>query len=369
MEIMKIIPISEPLFHGNEIKYLTGCINSGWISSAGKYVRKFEEDFAAYIGCEHGVALHTGTAALHLSLAVLDIGKGDEVIVPDLTFAATANAVLYMGAKPVLVDVEKDTWNIDPGLIEEKISSMTKAIIPVHLYGHPCNMDRVLEIAQKHNLAVIEDAAEAHGAEYKGKRVGCMSTIGCFSFYGNKIITTGEGGMCICHDARIAKRLAKLRDHGMREDKKYWHDEVGFNYRMTNLQAAVGVAQLERIEWFLNRKRRNAHIYSEYLSDVEEIVLPIEKDWAKNVFWMYTIILRENSIRISRDALISALAEKGIETRPVFYPLHQMPPYRESGSYPNAEYISAMGLNLPSGVTLEEEDIEYICKAIKRCLH
>jgi len=362
------IPIAEPLFEGNELKYLTDCISSGWISSVGKYVEKFEKEFAAYIGCKYGVALHTGTAALHLSLAALGIGKGDEVIIPTLTFAATANAVLYVRAKPVLVDVEQDTWNINPQLVENAITEKTKAIIPVHLYGHPCDMGSIAKIAQKHNIIIIEDAAEAHGAEYKDKKVGGVGTVGCFSFFGNKIITTGEGGICVCNDRHIAERLAKLRDHGMSKDKRYWHDEIGFNYRMTNLQAAVGVAQLERIDTFITRKREIAHQYNDYLSDVGGLVLPVEKDWAKNVFWMYSILLEKDYDSVSRDSLIIFLRKEGIETRPIFYPLHKMPPYRQNGSFPNAQYISASGLSLPSGVTLKEGQIKYVCEKIKKCL-
>jgi perosamine synthetase len=360
------IPIAEPLFDGNELKYLTDCINTGWISSVGSYVRKFEQGFAEYVGCKYGAAVHTGTAALHLALAALDIGPGDEVIIPDLTFASTANAVLYTGAKPVLVDVENDTWNIDPELIEKAVTERTKAIIPVHLYGHPCDMDRIMEISRKQGISIIEDAAEAHGAEYKGRIVGGIGSIGCFSFFANKIITTGEGGICVCNDPSIVNKIEELRDHGMRKNKKYWHDSVGFNYRMTNLQAAVGLAQLERINWFIDRKRHIARLYNQHLSGMNKLVLPVERDWAKNSFWMYTILLNKNCIEINRDELITLLKNDGIDSRPVFYPLHTMPPYRESKTYRNAENISAAGLSLPSSVTLEDEQIEYICNMIKK---
>ncbi len=368
MKIEKIIPMAEPLLNGNELKYLTDCIKSGWISSVGKYVNKFEEGFAEYIGCKYGVAVHNGTIALHLALAALGIKPGDEVIIPALTFAATANVVLYTGAKPILVDVEKDTWNIDPELIENKISENTKAIIPVHLYGYPCEMDRIMEIAAKYNLFVIEDAAEAHGAEYKGKKVGGIGTINCFSFFGNKIITTGEGGICLCNDTFVAERMSRLRDHGMRKDKRYWHDEVGFNYRMTNLQAAVGVAQLERINFFVEKKREIAQMYNSYLCDIEEIILPIEKEWVKSSFWMFSILLKPDYYYLTRDKLIDFLKEKGIETRPIFYPLYKMPPYKDNNLYPNTENISASGLSLPSAVTLKEEDIKYVCGVLKNIL-
>jgi len=356
------------LFEGNELEYLTDCVKSGWISSAGRYVRRFEEEFASYIGCKYGVALHTGTAALHLSIAALGIGPNDEVIVPTLTFASTANIVYFTGAKPILVDVEKDTWNIDPEILEQKISGRAKAVIPVHLYGHPCDMDRIIEIADKHEIAVIEDAAEAHGAEYKGKKVGILGTVGCFSFFGNKIITTGEGGISVCNDQELAEKMAKLRDHGMSRRKKYWHDEIGFNYRMTNLQAAVGVAQLERIDFFLKRKQEIARFYKSYLSEIQGIIMPPEKEWAKNVYWMFSILIDREYYRIKKDDLMDALLQKGIETRPIFYPLHRMPPYKQDGLFPNAEYISDSGLNLPSGVTLKDEEIEYICETLKKCL-
>lgn len=364
----KFIPVAEPLFEGNELKYLADCINSGWISSAGIFVDKFEKDFASYIGCKHAVAVSNGTVALHLALAALGIGQGDEVIIPTLTFAATANAVLYTGAKHVLVDVDKEIWNIDPDLIEDAISEKTKAIIPVHLYGHPCDMDRIVKIAQKYNIAVIEDAAEAHGAEYKCKKVGGIGTVGCFSFYGNKIITTGEGGMCVTNDSILAEKMKKLRDHGMNKTQKYWHDEVGFNYRLTNIQAAVGVAQLERIDFFLARKRRNAKLYHEYLCDVEGLVLPIEKHWAKSPFWMYSILLRSEDYQISRDGLIESLKKEGIDSRPFFFPLHKMPPYKQNGEFLVAERISSSGLSLPSSVTLTVEQIEYVSMVITRCL-
>lgn len=363
----KMIPMAEPLLNGNELRYLKECVKSGWISSIGKYVKRFEEAFAAYLDCRHAVAVHNGTVALHLALAAMGVGQGDEVIIPTLTFAATANAVLYTGAKPVLVDVEEDTWNINPDLVEKAISGKTKAIIPVHLYGHPCDMDRIVGIAQEYNVAIIEDAAEAMGAEYKGRKVGGTGTVGCFSFFANKIITTGEGGMCTCNDPFITEKMVKLKDHGMRKTKRYWHDEVGFNYRMTNLQAAVGVAQLERIDRFLAKKRENAQMYNFYLSEIDELILPTEKKWAKSSYWMYSILVKKNS-RVSRNKLMAYLGKKGIETRPVFYPLHRMPPYTVDGSFRNAEYISALGLSLPSAVTIKEEQVEYVSKMIKKCL-
>jgi len=302
---------------------------------------------------------------LHLALVSLGISKGDEVIIPDLTFVATANAVIYTGAKPVFVDSEKRTWNINPDKIEEKITDKTKAIIPVHVYGHPCDMDKIMEIAKKHNLFVIEDCAEAHGAEYKGKKIGSFCDIGCFSFYGNKILTTGEGGMCVTNNERLAERMRFLKDHGMSKEKRYWHPEIGFNHRMTNIQAALGVAQLERINEIIEIKRKNAFLYNSLLKDVKGISLPPEEEYAKNVYWMYSILIEED-FPINRDELIIKLKENGIDSRPFFYPINVMPPYKSDERFPIAEELSKKGINLPSSVKLKIEDIEKIASVIKQ---
>jgi len=359
------IPVAKPVFEGRELEYLSDCIKSGWISSLGKYVTEFEQGFARYIGCQYGVAVHTGTAALHLALAALDIGPGDEVIIPDLTFAATANAVIYTGAKPVLVDVEEDTWNIDPRQLEKAINENTKAVIAVHLYGHPCDMEPILDICDRYKIVLVEDAAQAHGAEYRGKKVGSIGKIGCFSFFANKLITTGEGGICVTDDPELTHRIEHLRDHGMSPTKKYWHDAVGYNYRMTNLQAAVGVAQLERIEWFVERKRMVANLYRNHLADIGNLVLPTEKDYAKNIFWMFTICIRE-ACKVSRDELMQLLKSEGVDTRPVFFPLHVMPPYCTEKTYPNSEKISKAGISLPSSAALTEQDVDRVCRLITR---
>lgn len=365
MEKKSFIPVAEPVLDGKELEYLSDCIRSGWISSIGSYVTDFEQGFAQYIGCEYGVAVHTGTAALHLALAALDIGPSDEVIIPDLTFAATANAVLYTGAKPILVDVEEDTWNIDPRQLENAINENTKAVIAVHLYGHPCNMGPILDICDRYGIILVEDAAEAHGAEYRGQKVGSIGKIGCFSFFANKLITTGEGGICVTDDPDLRRRIEQLRDHGMNPTKRYWHDVVGYNYRMTNLQAAVGVAQLERIDWFVERKRKVADLYKSHLADIGNVVLPIEKDYAKNIFWMFTICIKE-ACKVSRDELMQLLKSEGVDTRPVFYPLHVMPPYRTEKTYPISEKISKAGISLPSSATLTEQDVDRICRLIAR---
>jgi perosamine synthetase len=361
-----VIPIAEPLLGEAELKNVIEAVQSGWISSRGKFILQFEERFANYCGVKFGIATSNGTTALHLALAALGICKDDEVIVPTLTFIATANVVTYTGAKPVFAECHPDYLGIDPNKIEEKITSKTKAIIPVHLYGHPCDMDLINNIAQAHNLWVVEDAAEAHGAEYKGKRVGSFSDIACFSFYGNKIITTGEGGMCVTNNQELAQKLRILRDHGKNPNKTYWHDVIGFNYRMTNLQAAVGVAQLEKIDTLIKKKRQVAEWYSEALEELQKdakIILPLEMPWAKNVYWMYSILL-SHKLGITRDELTAELNERGIETRPLFYPLHVMPPYQNNGHFPIAEDISKRGLNLPSGFNLQKTEINEICDYI-----
>lgn len=358
------IPVYEPELSGNELKYLTKCIKTNWISSLGGYVTRFEEDFGKFVGTKHAISTSSGTTALHLALAALGIGKDDEVIVPDLTFVATANAVSYTGAKPVFVDASHDTWNIDPRYIEKKITKRTKAIIAVHLYGHSADMDPILAIAKSHGLFVIEDAAEAHGAEYKGSKVGSLSDIGCFSFYGNKIITTGEGGIVVTNNADIEKRVKMLRDHAMSQDQVYWHEAIGYNYRMTNIQAAIGVAQLERIANIIEIKRENAMIYNSFLRDIPCIILPPELPWAKSVYWMYSILI-EKTAGISRNKLMIVLKENGIDSRPFFVPMHKLPMYAHRSSYPVATRLSNTGINLPSSTKITRADIQYIASVIK----
>ena len=281
----------EPSLEGNEERYLLDAFRSTWISSAGKYIELFEKAFCNFVGVKHGIAVATGTAALHLALAAIGVGRGDEVLVPDFTFPATANAVLYTGAVPVLVDIEDNKFTIDWRKLEQKINSKTKAIIPVHILGRPCEMEPILEIADKYDLFVIEDAAEAHGAEYKGKQVGSIGDIGCFSFFGNKIITTGEGGMCVTGNKTLLEKMKILRDHGMSPEKKYWNEMVGFNYRMTNLQAAIGLAQMEQIETFIERKRQMAIHYSKLLNQVSGILYQDDAIWLDGVCWLYYFLL------------------------------------------------------------------------------
>lgn len=366
----KDIPIARPFLKGNELKYVTECILGNWISSQGKYVVEFEKRFCEFCKTKYSLATSSGTVALHLALVSLGIGPGDEVIVPSFTFIATANAVTYTGAKPVFVDSEADTYNIDPMKIEKSITSRTKAIILVHLYGQPAKMDEIMRIARRHNFYVIEDAAEAHGAVYKSKRVGSISDIGCFSFFGNKIVTTGEGGMIVTNNAKVYKNAKVLRDHGMSLNKKYWHDRVGFNYRMTNIQAAIGCAQMEKVELILEEKQNIACMYKKYLSKLEHLVLPPEKSWSKNVFWVYPIVISPSRATkgLLRDKIIKLLEQDNIDARPFFYPIHLMPPYRLKKKFPIAERISKNGIMLPSYVGIQEKEIKRICSVVKKSI-
>jgi len=360
------LPVMEPSLGGNELKYVSDCIASNWISSQGKYVTGFEDALRQYIGSDYALCVSSGTTALHLAVAALGIGHGDEVIMPDLTFAATANVVIHQGGVPVLADVRRDTWTLDPEAIERKITGRTRAIMPVHLYGHPCDMDPILEIAAKHRLLVIEDCAESLGAQYKGRQTGTMGDVGCFSFFANKVITTGEGGMVATRDPQLHKKMAILRDHGMSKEKRYWHLYAGYNYRMTNLQAAIGLAQMERIGDFLENRARVVALYNRHLGQLKGILLPPSAPWAYNIYWLYSIVIDEAEAGITRDELAAKLAERGIETRPFFYPVHVQPPYKAfgKGDFPVTEWLSARGLSLPTANDIRMEDVERVCEAI-----
>lgn len=339
------IPISIPNLGGNEYKYLMDAFLSTWISSKGKYISEFENKFSQYCQTSYGVAVSNGTVALHLALVTLGIGKGDEVIVPDLTFAATINAVLHAGATPVIVDIEEDSWCINPEEVEKAITEKTKAIIPVHLYGQPCDMEKIIEIADRHNLKVIEDCAEAHGAEFNGHKVGSFGDVGCFSFFANKVITTGEGGMCITKNKQLADKMRVLRDHGMSTSKRYWHECVGFNYRMTNLQAAIGLAQLERIDIILNEKEKLEELYKSVMQDLKGITF--QRNNIKNrkkITWMISALYSGD-----KQKLMEKFINNKIETRPFFYPLSEMPIYKDYVfSAKNSKSISKLGINFPT---------------------
>lgn len=363
------IPIASPILKGNEFRYVFECLSTNWISSQGKFVNQFESEFAKYLGVKYAVATSSGTTALHLALAALGIKGPDKVIVPTLTFIATANAVTYTGATPVFADSERETWNISPRDIERKITPEVKAIIPVHLYGQPAQMDEIMAIARKHNLYVIEDAAEAHGAEYKKQKVGTLGDIGVFSFFGNKILTTGEGGMLVTNDDAICRKARILRDHGMSPEKKYWHQEIGFNYRLTNIQAAIGCAQLEQIEVFLQEKQRIRDTYTYYLRENKNIILPPLHAWARNVNWLFSIVLDQKFDAAHRDKLLDLLKKNNVECRPFFYPIHQMPPYHSHETLKEAEWLAANGLCLPSYVGIREEAIKAICEILLRSIN
>ncbi len=362
----KIIPVCEPTLGGKEMEYLKDCVESNWISSAGKYIPVFEEKFAAECHCKYGIACINGTVALHLGLAALGLGPGDEVILPTFTMIATINAVTYTGATPVLIDSEPNTWNMDVEQLAGKITPKTKVIMPVHTYGHPVDMDPLRELAEKHGIFVLEDAAEAHGAEYKGRRAGGLGHAGGFSFYANKIITTGEGGMITTNNAEFAEICQNLRDHAFSTERHFWHKYIGFNYRMTNLQAAVGVAQTERLNEFVEARRRNAALYTELLKDIPGLVTPPEAGWAKNVYWMYSLLV-EDEFGMTRDQLRAYLARHGIETRTFFIPMHLQPIYYEAFKgqhYPVAEMLCRRGFYLPSASSLTERQIRYITQTI-----
>ena len=363
------IPVAAPALLGNEKKYVAECMESGWISSAGKYVELFENSFAEFCGVKYAVACCNGTAALHLALAALGVQPGDEVIVPTLTFVATPNSVTYCGATPVFVDSESETWNLDPAQVEAKITSRTKGIIAVHLYGHPAKMRRLKEIAGRYNLFLLEDSAEAHGASCDGQMVGSIGDIAAFSFYANKIITTGEGGMVVTDNESLARKARLLCGQGMDPNRRYWHPVIGYNYRMMNLAAAIGLAQLEKIGEQLELRLKISKLYAENLREMPGVIQQTEQDWARHANWMFSVALKPE-FWISRDAVMKHLGERGIETRPVFYPSHTFPSYEKLSSgetFPVAENLSAQGISLPTWSGLSAADINYVCEVLREC--
>jgi perosamine synthetase len=361
------IPVAAPVLDGRETEYVLECLNTSWISSNGRFIVEFERAFAAYCGVKHAIATNNGTSALHLALVALGLEPGDEVIVPTLTYIASANAVRYCNAKPVFVDNDLHTFNMDPDEVVAKITPSTKGIMPVHLYGHPVDLDPILKIARDHGLFVIEDAAEAVGAKYKGRTVGGHGACATFSFFGNKIITTGEGGMITTNDDDLAEKLRLFRGQGMDPKRRYWFPVVGYNYRMTNIAAAIGLAQLERIDAHLQRRQAVAEGYHQRLTHLtDRVALPITENWAQHAFWMYTIRLQD-SVGKDRDRVIDDLEAHDIETRPVFYPMHVLPPYREDGQgpFPRAELCGARGINLPTHGRLTEHDMNRIATVLE----
>ena len=369
-----MIPVNSPVLNGNEKKYLSECIHSGWISSEGPFVKRFEEEFAAWHGRKFGIAVANGSGALDIAVAALELSPGDEVIMPALTIISCALSVVRAGAVPVLIDSDPVTWNIRPDLIEKKITPKTKAIMPVHLYGLPVDMDPILALADKYGLKIIEDSAEAIGQTYRGRPCGSLGTISTFSFYPNKHVTTGEGGMILTNDERLARRCRSLRNLCFPEKRQYIHEEMGWNYRMSNLQAALGVAQLEKLPETVKKKRHIGQYYTALLQDVDGITLPLQAaNYAHNIYWVYGIVLQKDSGWNSLD-FCSRLAEYEIGTRYFFTPMHKQPVWQKRGlfkgeSYPVSEYLSQMGFYVPTGLALTDAQIEEVANAIREILN
>jgi perosamine synthetase len=360
----KFIPVNTPLLSGNELKYLTECIETGWISSEGPFITKFEEQFSAYIGMDHGIAVSNGSAALDIAVKALCLGPGDEVILPAFTIISPAQSIVTAGATPVLVDSDPLTWNMDVSKIEAKITPKTKAILVVHIYGLPVDMDPILELCKKYHLQLIEDAAEAHGQTYKGKMCGSFGDISIFSFYPNKHITTGEGGMLLCNDLALAERCRKLRNLAFEpKERRFVHHELGWNYRMTNLQAALGLAQLEKITSHLKRKREIGSMYQQGLAGLLKFQLPLEKTaYADNIYWVFSLVAETEALA---KKTVDKLTEAGIGTRPFFWCIHEQPVFLKMGlfkdeSYPVAEKIARNGFYLPSGLGLTDEEVRQV---------
>lgn len=365
-----MIPVNAPFIPEESKTLVMKALNEGWISSAGPYIEEFEQKFATYIGTKHAIAVNTGTAALHIALLALGIKAGDEVIVPAFTMAASWMAVMYTGAIPIFVDVTLDTFTIDPALIEAKITKKTKAIMPVHIFGHPAEMEPIQKLASKYNLKIIEDAAEAHGAEYKGQKVGGIGDINAFSFYANKLVTTGEGGMVTTNSDELASWARRYRDLCHSPAKRFIHDHLGYNYRLTSLQAALGIGELAHIDDFIQTKRAMAAQYAEELSGIIGLTLPITKSWATNVYWMYGVVVDPTKLGMSKDVLRAQLLAKGIDTRDFFYPPGDQPVLIErglgGGEYPVTKRLAENGFYLPSGLALTRDQIHQVCETIKQ---
>jgi perosamine synthetase len=378
----RMIQVNEPLLGERELEYVTECVRTGWVSSAGKFIKEFEERWAAYCGRRYGVGVSNGTTALQLAVASLGLEPGFEVIMPTFTIISCALAVVYNSGAPVLVDCDPRTWCMDVDQVKHKITERTRAIMPVHIYGHPVDMDPILDLAERHGLAVVEDAAEVHGAEYLSgrgtdhplwRRCGSLGTLSCFSFYANKLVTTGEGGMVLSDDPNLAEKARSLRNLCFQADRRFHHEELGFNFRLTNLQAALGVAQLERMEQIVSRKRWIGEEYNRRLAGIKGLQLPVEETWARNVYWMYGVVLSKEETGIDAIAFGQKLKQHGIETRPFFLGLHEQPVFHKRGLFlherhPIAERIARQGLYLPSGLALTSEQISEVCEAVHEVL-
>jgi perosamine synthetase len=367
-----MIPVNEPHLGARELEFIAECVRTGWVSSSGKFITEFEERWAGYCGRKHGVAVSNGTVALQLAIQALDLKPGDEVIMPTFTIISCAQAVIYAGAMPVLVDSEPRTWCMDTTQLSGKITTRTRAIMPVHIYGHPVDMDPVLDLAAKHDLAVIEDAAEAHGAEYRSRRCGSFGLMSCFSFYANKLVTTGEGGMVLTDDSAIADKLRSLRNLCFLPGRRFYHEDLGFNFRLTNLQASLGVAQIERMDQIIQKKRWIGEEYTRRLQHIPTIQLPVEEKWARTVYWMYGLVLSPDT-RMNAAEFSEKLKQRGVETRPFFLGMHEQPVFRRRSlfkgeRYPVAERIARQGLYLPSGIGLTPEQLATVSDAVNEVL-
>jgi perosamine synthetase len=367
-----MIPVSEPVLDERALANIQEAVQTGWISSEGRFITEFERRWATYCGVAHGIAVCNGTAALEVAIEALTLPPGSEVILPSFTIISCVAAVLRAGYRPVLVDCEADTWCLDVAEVERKINARTRAIMPVHIYGHMADMDPLVELARRFKLAIVEDAAEAHGATYRDRRAGSIGVMGCFSFYANKIVTTGEGGMVVTGNPELAERIRSLRNLGFRKERRFLHTELGHNFRLTNLQAAIGVAQVERLEEHVARKRNMAALYNSQLRDVHGLRLPVERPGVRNVYWMYGVVL-DDSVPFDAAAFAARLREEGVDTRPFFLGMHEQPVLRERGlfegeRYPVTERIARRGLYLPSGLGLREAEIDTVCTAVRRCL-
>ena len=372
-----MVPVNEPLLGERDLEYVTECVRTGWISSAGKFIDQFEEKWATYCGRKYGIAVSNGTTALQVAIQCLGLEPGDEVIMPSFTIISCAVAVVESGGIPVLVDCDPNTWCMDVDQIERKITPRTRAIMPVHIYGHPVDMDPVLQMAAKYGLAVVEDAAEVHGAEYLSgrtsadatwRRCGSFGALSCFSFYANKLITTGEGGMVLTDDSALAERARSLRNLCFQPERRFYHEKLGFNYRLTNVQAALGLAQFERIDEIVARKRSMGKEYTRRLRELTALQLPVEQSWARNVYWMYGIVVSEKT---GMDAVQFAkkLRERGVDTRPFFLGMHEQPVFHKRGLFLNeryavSEHLARQGLYLPSGLALTQEQLSNVCNAV-----
>ena len=370
MSLPEMIPVNQVVLDGNEKKYLNQCIESGWISSEGPFVRQFEEQFAARLGRKHGIAVANGSVALDAAVSALGLCAGDEVIMPTFTIISCAAAVLRAGAVPVLVDSDATTWNMQAPQIRARLTSRTKAILLVHIFGLPVDVDPILSLAAEHGIAILEDAAEMHGQTYKGRPCGAFGEISTFSFYPNKHITTGEGGMILTDDDGLAEKCRGLRNLCFQSKKRFVHEDLGWNFRMSNLQAALGVAQLERLDEFVARKRRMGKLYTRLLADVPGLQLPLAgADYAENIYWVYGLLL-EDQVAFDAEEAMRRLRALGVDTRPFFWPMHEQPVLRRRGlfageSYPVAERLARRGFYLPSGLGISEAQIAQVAESVR----